>query len=255
LKMGRVTPLYTSRKVLYITYRTPLETLLETPETLPTSEPDTPQISYTVTEDLLPTLSMQPYSKKWVACLYGAGRFTTAGTVYWRMKRNGASVASSSKSVSANYYYTVCAHFHNVNVGDVLELALWSSVSDSNWDYKALQIQVTRLIPFNKPRLFYKCSFSLSSQPVLTLGNPSAAGTASFYPYHDDKVLPSITTDTTYTFLYAGSTYGLFRIGRGDYSLANNADVSTHSSYRPYYLRNLVPAQIIFRGLRDGGQL
>ena len=137
--MVRVTPLFTSRKVLNITYKSAQETLLATPQTLPTAEPATPQIGYTVAEADLPTLSMSVYSKKWVAYVIGAGKFVTIGTLYWRMKKNGASVATGSYSVDSNYYYTVSAYFFDVAVGDLLELALWSTRTDSNWDYKAYQ--------------------------------------------------------------------------------------------------------------------
>ena len=123
--MGTVTPLLTSRKILNITYQTPQETLLGTPETLPTTEPATPQISYTVTSGDLPTFNMPLFKKIWVALLYGAGKAVTAATIYWRMKKNGASVATGSGSVAANTFYTWSCGFYDVAVGDVLELALW----------------------------------------------------------------------------------------------------------------------------------
>ena len=248
--MTRLTPLLTSRKVLDITYQTPQETLLSTPETLPTSEPTTPQIGYTVAEAHLPTFSFKPYRPVWVAMVFGAGKFTTSGTLYWRMKRNGTSVATSSTSVSANTFYTCQAYFYNVSIGDVLELALWSSVSGSNWDYKAYQIQVTRLIPFNKPRLLSPCDFStVGSQPYLSLGNPHVFGTGLLYPYHDDRALPS-TVGATYTSLYPKDTFGLYRIYRGDSINLNYADVLTHLTYRPCYYNHLVPTRIIMRGVR-----
>ena len=249
--MVRVTPLFTSRKVLTIGYQTPQETLLATPETLPTAEPATPQIGYTVASADLPTFNMGVYSKKWVALVYGAGKFVTAGTVYWRMKKNGASVNTGSASVSANYYYTVCAYFYDVAVGDVLELALWSSVTDSNWDYKAYQVQATRLILMNKPRLLVPCNFSnLSGQPVLTLGNPSVAGTYVLYPYHLDISLSGISSATIYDSLQPKDTYGMFRINRGDYSNPNAVVVKTDATYRPRYDRSWVPTRMIMRGLR-----
>ena len=254
--MGRVTPLLTSRRVLNITYKTPLETLLSVPETLPTSEPVTPQIGYTVATIHLPTFDIPPYRKIWIACLYGAGYFPSAGVLYWRMKKNGVSVASGTASVPAGYYYTVNAFFYDVAVGDLLELALWSSVTDSNWDYKAYQVQVTRVILFNKPRLLFPCNFAvLSAQPFLSLGTPHVTVTVALYPCNDDKALTGITSGTVFTSLYVGDIYGIFRIGYGDYSTSNTAVVSTSPSYRPYYYRNYAPTQIIMRGLKTEGQL
>jgi hypothetical protein len=242
--------LYTDWQTLNITYKPAQETLLTTPQTLPTSEPATPQISYTVANADLPTLSLTPYQKKWVALIYGGGKFVTAGTLYWRMKKNGASVATGSQSVSANYFYTAHAFFNDVAVGDVLELALWSSVADSNWDYKAYQIQVTSLILFDKPRLLAPCNFSeLSTQPVLSLGTPYVNLRGELYPFHYDLLEGPITTPTLFPSLQVGSDYGTFTICYGDLMYPNNAIVYPESSYRPYYNRNYVPTQIILRGV------
>lgn len=249
--MTRVTPLLTSRKTLNINYKAASETLLATPETLPTTEPATPQIGFTVASADLPTFGMDAYKKIWVALVIGAGRFVTAGTLYWRMKKNGASVATGSVTVSTNYYYTVNAFFYNVAVGDLLELALWSSVTDSGWDYKAYQVQVSRLILMNKPRLLVPCNFSsITAQPVLTLGNPLVAATNVLYPYHLDIGLPTISAAINYASLQPGDLYGMFRIYRGDVLTSNTALARTSSAYRPYYDRNYVPSQMIMRGCR-----
>jgi hypothetical protein len=248
--MTRLSPLFTSLKTLNITYQTPQETLLGTPQTLPTSEPTTPQISYTVAQSDLPTFNMSPYQKKWVAIVIGAGKAVTAATIYYRMKKNGASVATGSSSVSANYYYTRECFFYDVDVGDILELALWSNQTDSNWDYKAYQIQVSRLIPLNKPRLLSPCNFAaLTTHPALTLGTPSFTY-YSLYPYHDDIELPSISAPTSYDFLYAKGTYGMFRIFWGDYSSSDYSTSRTSTTYRPYYYCNYVPTQITMRGVK-----
>ncbi len=248
--MVRVTPPFTSRKVLNIAYKAAQETLLATPETLPTAEPATPQIGFTVAEADLPTFDQSVYSRKWVALIYGAGKFVTAGTLYWRIKKNGASVATGSASVSANYYYTVNAYFFDIAVGDLLELALWSSVTDSNWDYKAYQVQVSRIILMKRPRLLVPCNFSsIGTQPALTLGSPSVYTTGTLYPYHADIALPAITAATNYPSLQVGDAFGMFRVCYGD-SIPNSGRVATSSLYRPRYYQNYVPSQIIMRGYK-----
>jgi hypothetical protein len=248
--MTRLNPAFTSLKTLNITYQTPQETLLGTPQTLPTSEPGTPQIGYTVASGDLPTFNLSPYQMKWVAMVIGAGKAVTAATIYWRMKKNGASVGTSSGSVSANYYYTVHAYFFDVAVGDVLELALWSNQTNSNWDYKAYLIQFSRLILLNKPRLLVPCNFAaLATHPVLTLGNPGYTS-GSLYPMHCDTRLPLASTPVSYDFLYPKNTYGMFQIYYGDYYYFNTSSIRTSSTYRPYYYNNYVPTQIIMRGVK-----
>jgi hypothetical protein len=248
--MTRLNPIFTSLKTLNITYQNPQETLLGTPETLPTAEPATPQISYTVAQSDLPTFNLSPYQKKWVAIVIGAGKAVTAATIYWRMKKNGASVNNGSSSVSANNFYTRQCYFYDVAVGDVLELALWSNKTDSNWDYKAYQIQVSRLILLNKPRLLSPCNFAaLTTQPALTLGNPSYSS-QTLYPYHCDITLPSISAATSYDWLYAKGTYGMFQLNYGDYTYPNSSMIRTSTTYRPYYYGNYVPTQIIMRGVK-----
>ena len=248
--MGTVTPLLTSRKILNITYQTPQETLLGTPETLPTTEPATPQISYTVAEADLPTLSLSMYSKKWVAFLIGAGKAVTAARIYYRMKKNGASVKTGSSTVAAaNTFYTWNCHFFNVAVGDVLEIALWSSVADSNWDYKAYHVVVSRIIPDAKVRLLKNfVTGSLFQLPTLTLGNPAQATLNNSLLFHNDQMTLGLGADAGYTvsYLYTADTYGFLKTALE----GNSATIYVSATYRPYYKKQKTLQNISWRGVR-----
>jgi hypothetical protein len=249
----RLNPSYTSLKTLTITYRTPQETLLSTPQSLPTTEPSTPQISYTVASTDLPTLSLK-VTKTWTALLYGAGRNTgsTSQTLYWRMKKNGTNVATNSSTITQNYYYTVNAYFYDISVGDVLELSLWASSSNLNWDYKAFQVQVTRINLFNNLLLLKPCNFkAISAQPVLTSGNPVAASTTNIRVHHLDANLDNISAAKSYTALMPGPLYKTYRLNTGDFT-SNIASVNSHSSNRPYYNQQYVPTTIEARGFLIG---
>jgi hypothetical protein len=255
--MTRVTPTFGSRKTLNFTYQNPQETLLSTPETLPTSEPATAQISYTVQDGYLPATSLSLASKKYIAYLIGAGKFTTAGTLGWRMKKNGSSVATSSASVSANTFYTLCAFFHDVALNDTLEIALWSNQTDSNWDYKACSIYLSRPLPFNVS-LLSPVNFTgyTTSYPNLTLGSPSVQGSDTYWIFVSENgymwgnmfysAVPK-TVNYMYNTL-AGGGY-LLRVVSGDESNKNNAVIYQHASYRPYYRRPCLPTSINFRRL------
>jgi len=240
-----------ARQVFSITMPSVQETLLGTPETLPTTEPGTPQISYTIDSSALPTISPEPANVTWIARIFGAGQFTTGGTVYWRLLKNSSSVATGSYSVSSNYYYTVEANAFDVADGDTIELSLWASTTDANWDYKAFQVHPTRICLHAGAEVLYRdlSLSSVSGHPVLTSGNPSY-GNLGFYPYAGDYRLASRTLATNLACSYTGQTYGIFIVYRGDYAIKNTGAVRRSSTYRPYYYRNLIPCEITVRRLK-----
>ncbi|MEM2263331.1 MAG: hypothetical protein QW160_03835 [Candidatus Bathyarchaeia archaeon] len=261
--MTRLTPQYGSLRLFTINYATPREELLSTPITLPTSEPTDPQAVFTLQSSDFPTWSVNPYSVKYIACLYAAGRFPTAGTLYWRMVKNGASVNNGNASVSANYYYTVNAWFLDVAPGDVLGVKLWSTVSDSNYDYKAIFVYPTRFFPF--PTLNYKQIYanvkiwntdSPTLFPTLTLGNPTPWVTN--YPcqgYIENGNATAWNLSLTGSFSFScyspHATFGLWRIWyHGDANNANAAGVQTDATYRPKYYRNYLNIKVQCRPLR-----
>lgn len=251
--MVRETPLLGSLKTCNITYQTPQETLQGTPTTLPTSEPGTPQIGYTVASGDLPTLSVIQVSLYYFALLYGAGKFVTAGTLSWRMKKNGASVATGTASVAANTYYTVNACFVGVAVGDLLELALWSNQTDSNWDYNAYFVACSRLKPFSKKTLLANVSIATPTvKPALTLGNPQVnnvlySAKTWFNPAYGAN---QFAYGGPFVFYYfdCGTTYGMFQ-QYPEINLLNAAVVYTNATYRPKYYCTYMVTQVSYRGV------
>jgi hypothetical protein len=217
------------------------ETLLATPETLPTTEPTDPQVSYTVQENNLPVFNFPPESKVWTAQVVVAGRFVTAGTVYYRMLKNGASVNTGSGSVSANYYWTWSCGFYDVAVGDVLAVKVWSSVADSDWRFKGMTVMATRVAPF-LDRVYRNILYDVEFAPAYTLGTPNYSG-QGVRPWIMDggSYLDDINVDKTYEVQYPKTTYGLYRLYHGDYAQQNSAYLRTSSGYCPYYSRNYYP--------------
>ncbi|MGC8895647.1 MAG: hypothetical protein ACP5LB_02610 [Candidatus Bathyarchaeia archaeon] len=256
--MTKLTPLFTSFKTLNITYQTPRETLLGTPLTLPTTEPTDPQVAYAVQESDLPTFDVKPFSKVWLARVLAGGQFVTAGTLYWRMLKNGQSVASSSTSVSANYYWSCTACFLDVQVGDVLALKLWSSVSDSILDRYAFAVHVSRIKLFKTPLhkdVTIVCGGS-STFVNFSAGLTGTQGATYVYNGHT-SINYNNNTSTGFTlsgitFLAAVEPYGLIRVAHGDATLLNTAYVNTKSTSPPSVYRFPVPTQIKCRGVLFG---
>jgi hypothetical protein len=246
--MTRLTPAFTAEKTLNITFPAAQETLLATPDTLPTAEPATPQVSYTVDSAWLPALDIQPCMKVYVAHLHAAGKCPTAATVSSRMKKNGASVNTGTISVSANYYYNIMPNFYDVAVGDVLELALWSSVADSQYDYKACAISISRVIIVNAD-VMLPCNFAnYTTYPTLSLGTPTVYSQPAFRIYNDTLEV-QLASAANVGAVKLNKSYGLFRVYHADIYNPNAATQLSYSS-RPRYCKNYVPTQIILRGLK-----
>jgi hypothetical protein len=229
----------------------PAETLSETPESLPTSEPANAQVSYTFSSVVhLPQCSFKPAAYANVCMVYASGKFATAGTLSWKTKKNGASVSTGTKAVGANNYYTVSAWFLGVVDGDVLEISLWSDQSDGNWDYKALCDYLIKVNFFQKNKA-YRDIFILSEPaPVLSQGNPWG-----------DNVLYSVNINVeglstwcsfsgpqSFTFLARDGTNGLYSFTMLDTG-SSGSDARTSDTYHPYYRCGYLPIRIKARGV------
>lgn len=233
-----------------ITYPSPDETLLGTPEVLPTSEPATPQISYTIATGHLPMVSPTGLEYVLTALLYAAGKNTdtTSRTVYYRILKNGSSVATGSSRVLGGYFYTWNhCNFFDVQVGDVIACKLWASGANVNWDYKALMLDLTR--PGSANVLVEKLAVTLAKTQVLSLGTPNNVP-RGVYPYHED--IREIDQNYAGTSLsrrmkLVGQTYRLWRVSRGDYT--QSSVLLSHRTYHPQAFCNMRPTALSFRPL------
>jgi len=252
-----ILPEYQTLKRLLISYKPAVENYF-TAVAVPTTEPTTSQIKYTVDAADLPTLNMGVESKIIVALIYAAGYNNTGSTItlYWRILKNGTSIRTGSNGVGAEYSWTLNAYFTNVAVGDVLELRFWASASGLYYEYNARQLQFSQIKLLSKyPLAMFQIIGDL--QPKLTSGvNP--------YPYN--QYMRATHASGAYLDCGAGTTildwwkqhgtYGLFRVGYGDYYKSNTVDYNgsappaTGLPYEPYYNRNYVPAEIRIRPLK-----
>ena len=246
-----VLPRRKALQTLTITTQTPFEELLGTPVDLPTTEPETAQYEWTIASGDLPVFSITHKSVVWVAHFYAAGKNVSgaSGTVYYRMVKNGSSVKTGSGSVSDTYFYTWNCYFYNVAVGDVLGIKLWAAAAGVNRDYQARQIQPTRLAMVADGEIMKPLNYSsVTSHPVPSLGSPSYSATYAFEVYLPGTTAKvSLGSSSAIPELRHHATYKLFRIVRGDTSYANSTQVKISTTYRPYYCRNCLPTQIIFR--------
>lgn len=216
----------------------PSETTLGTPEALPTSEPGTSQVIYTLADGHKPTWSGgEPYSYGLHPIVFIGGQNTTGSslTVYWRAIKNSVSQHTGSASVAANYYWTLTStHFGSVCiVGDVLEMRVWASASGANWSYKAIYLLPTRILPV-KPR--HLMTNVTAYGTIATLSSGSRAAWHSMQRYYDDINMGSYYDSTiSYTAYVCGQSYGLGRV-YGDQTPGVHAHTSaTALPYRRDY--------------------
>lgn len=227
----------------------PSETLLGTPEALPTAEPANPQVSYTIQASNLPCGILNG-DIIYTAMLIVAGKNTANSdkTCYFRTLKNGGSVNTSSISVTKAYYYTWSFyHFYNVTAGDVLACKLWGSTS-LNWDYKALLVFPTRVRITQNDLAVLDVEYYIETHPNLTLGNPLQSYSLTnspFRPYFGDVELSKIEADKLYEVMYYKKDYHTGRLGEGDYNQSYSNAIN--ADFRPYYRTTKALKKIKFR--------
>ena len=243
-------------KIITIELKDAVENLQSTPTSLPTSEPAESQISITPAEADLPVVKLNGLdipTITYTALVYAGGQNTDSAsqTVYWRMLKNGSSLSTGSFSVSASYYWTITARYFDVNAGDTIELRLWASSTNVNWDYDAHVCQYTRPFPYASgivADLWVKTK-DIVEHPALSQGNPAVAKTYNYrlangigdYNYRYD-------TSSEVEHLERWRDY-LVMLGLGDV-YQNDIAYNTHSDARPYYRRNYIPTKILIRELK-----
>ena len=211
-------PLYKGRVDVSITYPDPDIQTLDTPEALPTSEPATAQVSMTVASSHLTTWS--PFELEHIDCaiLYAAGQNTSGSaiTVYCRVEKNGAFIATGAGSVQAGDFYTWShSRFPEAQIGDVLTCKLWASASGCDWRKKALAIWPSRIGPKGQPI----AELVFHSIILRSVGTPASANSVLLYPAISGSPASQITTSGVRIALWlSNSVYGLGAVYAGDAS-------------------------------------
>lgn len=239
-------------KTFNITLATPRETILGSPiGSLPTSNPGTPQITYTIQTSDLPSITPSPLGVQYTALLIVGGKNTDAAaqTINYQCYKNGSIVTGGNglQSVPSWQFWTQSHYrFLGVQVGDVLGVSLWCTNANMNYDYYALSIHPTQM-NLGKSYINKDVNFSNYIAPSLSSGVPSRRVTDYLYIFPSNSTTKSITPNGNVNFgtLSWNSSYFLGKIGYGDFNIGT--DVVSHASNRPYYSMNTVPTTISFR--------
>lgn len=171
------------RRHITIAYPAPRETLLGVPDPLPTSEPITPQVSFTIDASDMPTVTgLIAGAYTYIGFMYAAGHNTSGDvrTLGARYDRNGITQFSGDNvgTVSDGNCWTYSNHlggnpWGDIEVGDVLEMWFWADAAGMDVDYQALALYPTQLRSEVDGQLLISARYTPALLPALTLGTPS----------------------------------------------------------------------------------
>jgi len=229
-----------SLKTCNITYNYQ-STLMGSPITLPANEPETPQISYTITPKMFPVLIGDlPQSIDYVGFLLAGcanNNASAARTLNWIVKRNGAIIATGYQLVYVSNKGVL--NFNSLSgtntplLDDVLEIYLWctESASDMQLNRYALGIIPGNVKPVNNPdKLLANTSFTIISTPHANFTTTSGTNYYS-RKYTSDTLYTEFNTNLGFVFDKEHSVYGLLS-NRIVVSPANKLAMNTSNYYQ-----------------------
>jgi hypothetical protein len=239
-------------RTLTITYPTPREDLLEVPITIPTSEPGSPQITWTILEADMPALSgaaltdITPIPAFFVG---GTNDTTTPNVHYARLFKNGVEVGFTDRECDGEIFWTYSLYeFAGVAPGDVITLKLWADAEGLTYDYTALAVMVSRPnIAEDGDILFNVAYTGVTQYPSLTLGDPS------MYSITNDFLVTSgpfalalaVSGDRTFGVISFDASFAfLFILAFGDPLNVTTSVLALSDTTRPYYATNKVPTAV-----------
>lgn len=215
-------------------YNIPLREYIFSPIYLPNSEPQNPQIVFTITREDLPVFSHVAYNGLFIiySCFGGKNVSSSSVALYVRVLINDAPTYYSSTSVNANYYHYGELVHDGINIGDTIGIKLWSSIANTlYYDYYLYMVIISRFYckeiadRFVKVYLYGSYPYQVSIQPafIMTYNLIDKTGGTSFNPYIVDTVS------------------GVFRLVYGDVTYKRQISLWTSDTYRIRLDLNLYP--------------
>lgn len=222
-------PIYRGRVDVSITYPDADEAELSPGIELPTEEPATPQIAFTVGSAHLPiwTPYELPHTKSATLFTSSVGP-GSARDVYYRVTKNGSSVATGKwgHSTSPFTYTHQFPAFPDIQIGDTLGCSLWSSGAGVVAGYKAVIVQPTRIGAGLGWLADVRLSSSADAGKQLHFGTPTVKAVYDAYaclwgvrPQALSHVSLNATAglEATWDVYKPHPQYGFGRINLGDY--------------------------------------
>lgn len=195
---------------------------------LPTTEPATAQISYTIEEGDLPSTSIPIPYRLAIFLPYAIYNGTgSARLISWRHEINGSSVNTSYINVGNNYYLSNtlsigAGYATPLVVGDVITVKLWGAASGIELRSHSFFVVPTRILYGTGTHPVWIAPYNTSGGTITRESiapTPSWASSMSSYGYmryyidgNDNQLLRGSTTveGTSITpIIYVSNTYGI----------------------------------------------
>lgn len=241
-----------SLKTFTITSATPRETLLTGGGvlTLPTTEPGTSQVIFTVQSSDLPTISPD-VPMKYNASLIVSGKIgAVASIINYRVLKNSVSVAQASMANAASTQYWTHTHWRtfDIKVGDVLEVRYWAAQADVNLDFYGLLVCPSQPITHKPGAILKDVALSNVSLGVeFSTITATNVGGSNFhlYPTTSSAISAAHNSAITYSVLMPNISFGLFRSNNSEqFAAVSNSNVN---ATQRQVQRQWIPLGISFR--------
>lgn len=186
-----------SFKKFVCTLPKPQETYLSSPLTLPTSEPVTGQIIFTVQDSDIPVFEPVSLPCHYSAFVLASGKAgAVAAPISYRILKNGVSIAqvNSSNFVAGQFWTLTLYRWYDVLPGDELEVRLWTTQTDYNLDYYAMYVIAVDIDPIKRGTILSNFTATTTVPKLTGAGVPQSitAGTTGSYlirPYSNNANL------------------------------------------------------------------
>jgi hypothetical protein len=188
-----------------------------------------------------PVYSFTPFNiGKHIVHFAVSGKFTTAGKIYIRIKKNGAaSQFINGTAVAANTYWNIYYVCSGV-AGDIFTFYIWSDQTDTVWLYDSYACFDSRVLPEGvttdgRRTLYYMWSKANVNYPILTLGNPQPRGPSEQEVWGETDHLA--TNPSSLTYLYPITTWGILISRLGDVINPLVEIFTSATQYPSYYMQ------------------
>lgn len=208
--------------------------------TLPTTEPATAQVSFTVQSSDLPTITGNA-PMKYNASLVCSGKIGVAASVInYRVLKNSVSVAQAAGASAAATQFWSHSHFRtfDVQVGDVLEVKYWAVQADVTLDFYGLIIYPSQPLVSKDGTILKDLAFgNTTTNPVFATATTVQAF-SNYYTFPSSVNNIAFTGNQTYAAIGYNANNGAYKTGQADAQAATTnqyVNATQRQIYKQYY--------------------